>query len=462
MLPGATVTVTGIEAANKATAIEPVKAPTGRLATIPQLAPGRYSVQAEFAGFETRMLPDVRVRNGNNKQVLMLPIEGHKETVLVGQDKQAAAADPRGSSFGTTLTREQLDALSDDPDMLRQQLQDMAGPGAVIKIDSFEGGALPTKAQIRSIRISRDQFAAEHHAAGGVNIEIITQPGLGPIRMNVGYRMVGDGLSGRSPFTPERGPEVNRNLFVGGGGTLIKNKSSFNLFFNDNVHGADAEHQRRAARRPARAPRRWRRGSRPTATTSTLNVDYALTVDQTLRFGAGYTPERQHAISASASGTRKSAPTRATATTASSALQQIGPLGRRAFLRTRFQYRVDRYRQRRRPSKRRPSASSTRSRAAARRSPAASTRKTIVARLGSRLRARQPHLAHRRCRLTRSRWRSDDQVQLSRHLHLREPRGVTTPDGRAATRAASAIRTSATTTCRARSTRRTTSASGAT
>ena len=183
------------------TSVEPVQASKDGVATILRLAPGRYSVQAEFAGFETRKLPDIRLRNGNNKQVLILPIEGHKETVLVGQDKQAAAVDPRGTSFGTTLTREQLDALSDDPAVLQQQLQDMAGPGAVIKIDSFEGGALPTKAQIRSIRISRDQFAAEHHAAGGVNIEIITQPGLGPIRMNMGYRMVGDNLTGRSPFS---------------------------------------------------------------------------------------------------------------------------------------------------------------------------------------------------------------------------------------------------------------------
>src|SRR6185436_12753542 len=222
VLPGATVTVTGIDPGNKAAAIEPAKATDQGAATIVKLAPGRYSVRAEFAGFETRMIPEVRIRNGSNKQVVMLPIEGHKETVQVSQDKQSAAADPRGPSFGSTLTREQIEQLSDDPDILRQQLQDMAGPGAVIKIDSFEGGALPSKAQIRSIRISRDQFAAEHHAAGGVNIEIITQPGLGPIRMNMGYRMIGDNLTGRSPFTPERGPEANRNLFLGGGGTLIK------------------------------------------------------------------------------------------------------------------------------------------------------------------------------------------------------------------------------------------------
>ena len=81
VLPGATVTVTGIEAANKAAVIEPVKATDQGVATIAKLAAGRYAVKAEFAGFETRTLPDVRIRNGNNKQVVMLPIEGHKETV---------------------------------------------------------------------------------------------------------------------------------------------------------------------------------------------------------------------------------------------------------------------------------------------------------------------------------------------------------------------------------------------
>jgi hypothetical protein len=172
VLPGATVTVAGIDPANKDTATAPVTAGSDGVAIILKLVPGRYSVQAEFSGFETRKVPELRLRNGDNKQVMLLPVEGFKQTVMVGQDKQQAAADPRGPSFGTTLTREQMDALSDDPDVLRQQLQDMAGPGAVIKVDSFEGGALPPKAQIRSIRISRDSFAAEYHSAGGTQIEI--------------------------------------------------------------------------------------------------------------------------------------------------------------------------------------------------------------------------------------------------------------------------------------------------
>jgi hypothetical protein len=43
------VTVTGIEATNKATAIEPDKATEQGVATIAKLAPGRYAVKAEFA-----------------------------------------------------------------------------------------------------------------------------------------------------------------------------------------------------------------------------------------------------------------------------------------------------------------------------------------------------------------------------------------------------------------------------
>src|SRR5687768_310550 len=210
VIVGATVTVAGIEATTEAIAPLPVQTSDKGIATVPRLVPGRYSVQAAFPGFETRALPDVRVRAGDNRQVILLPIEGIKDQIVVERNRQEAAADPRGPSFGTTLTREQLEALSDDPATLRQQLQDMAGPGAVIKVDSFEGGALPPKAMIRSIRISRDQFAAENHNAGGTQIEIITQPGLGQLRFNSGVRMRSDAATGRSPFTPTRGPEQNR------------------------------------------------------------------------------------------------------------------------------------------------------------------------------------------------------------------------------------------------------------
>jgi len=335
VLPGATVTVAGIEPANKAAAIEPATAGADGVATIVKLAPGRYSIQADFDGFETRRIPDVRVRNGNNRQVVMLPIAGHKEAITVSQDKQTAAADPRGPSFGTTLTREQLEALSDDPDVLRLQLQEMAGPGAVIKVDSFEGGALPSKSQIRSIRISRDQFAAEHHAAGGINIEIITQPGIRPIGMNFGTRMRSNGLAGRSPFTPVRGPERNTNYNVGVNGTLVKNKVGFGIFAfgtdsyeTPNINVALTNGERRAEALRLRSPR--------DNYSVNANVDYAVTLDQTLRFGLGVnaTDNRNLGIGQWDYEERAYA---MESTNGFFRAQQIGPLGRRAFLRTRVQ-----------------------------------------------------------------------------------------------------------------------------
>jgi hypothetical protein len=336
VIPGATVSVVGIEATTKAASLEPVQTSERGIAIVPRLLPGRYSVKAEFQGFETRTIPDVRVRNGDNKQVVMLPIEGVKQAVVVEQNREQAASDPRGPSFGTTLTREQLEALSDDPEVLRQQLQEMAGPGAVFKIDSFEGGALPPKAQIRSIRISRDQFAAEYHSAGGTQIEIITQPGLGPVRYNAGYRMRSDPLTGRSPFTPVRGPESFRTLFLGANGTLVPNKSSFGIFFNGtnsfdtpNINVALSGGQIRSEALDIQTPR--------DNFGINANVDYAITLNQTLRFGLNVFHNDNENLGVGAYDEEERAYS-TEGTNGAVRAQQIGPLGRRGFLRTRVQY----------------------------------------------------------------------------------------------------------------------------
>src|SRR5260370_1184652 len=278
IIVGATVTVTGAEAPTRAKSVPVATTADTGIATLTGLALGRYTIQAEFPGFETRTLQEVRIRGGENRQVAVLSIAKIEASVTVEQDKQQAAADPRGRSFGTTLTREEIEALSDDP----QQLQDMAGPGAVIRIDGFEGGALPAKAQIRSIRISRDQFAAEFHSAGGVSIEIITQPGIGPIRYFTNFRVRDDAFTGTSPFVASRGPERNTNFGGGLNGTLVKDKSSFGLFvfgvnsYNTPDLNAILPSGTRAESLKLKTPR------------DNLFVngqmDYAITLDQTLRF----------------------------------------------------------------------------------------------------------------------------------------------------------------------------------
>ena len=168
VLPGATVTVTGLDAATRAAAA-PVASDAGGVATVQNLVPGRYSVEASFPAFDKGLLKEIRIRAGDNRQTIVLKLSGLTDSVTVGRDHQEAAAD-RSTAFGSAMTREQIDALSDDPDVLRRQLQDMGGPDAVIRVDSFEGGQLPQKSQIKSIqhsvRVLR-QRDGRHEPAGG-------------------------------------------------------------------------------------------------------------------------------------------------------------------------------------------------------------------------------------------------------------------------------------------------------
>jgi len=181
VIPDATVTLVGLEDATKTAAPRPVKTSDKGSVIFDKVLPGRYTLQGEFPGFELGSLKDVRVRSGDNKHIIVLALKGLTDSVTVSRDRQEAAAD-RVPLFGTALTREQIELLSEDPAEMRRQLMEMAGPDAVIKVDSFEGRDLPPKAQIKSVHITRDQFAAESHYAGGLFIEIVTQPGLGPMR----------------------------------------------------------------------------------------------------------------------------------------------------------------------------------------------------------------------------------------------------------------------------------------
>ena len=147
------------------------------------LAPGRYSVRAEFPGFEPRQLDDVRLRAGSNtRREMKLTLAKVAEDVVVGQDPRDRALDPRGNAFGNLLTREQIEALPDDPDDMEAALKEMGGPGATIRVDGFRGGRLPPKSQIQSIRFRRDLFAAENHGGGMVFVDLVTRPGGGPLR----------------------------------------------------------------------------------------------------------------------------------------------------------------------------------------------------------------------------------------------------------------------------------------
>jgi hypothetical protein len=345
VIPNAKVTITpatdpkaaaaAAGAAPAAPGIAPATTNDKGIATITGLTPGRVNITAEFPGFEPRTLKDLSLRAGDNKHVAVLAIQGLQDSVTVSRDAREAASDRR-STFGTAMTREQIEALSDDPDEMAQQLKDIAGSDAILRVDSFEGGRLPPKAAIKAIHITRDAFAAENHYAGGLFVDIITQPGIGPLRTNFNTRLRDGSMSGRPPaeYAAQRakGPERYQNYGGGLSGSLIKQKASFSLNFSG---GRTYDTPNFYYFKPDRSVVNTLGPRRPRDSMFVFGMfDYAVTRDQTLRIH--FSRDRYTSKNIGVGGFNVLERAYGTEDTYNNVrIQEAGPLGRRFFINTR-------------------------------------------------------------------------------------------------------------------------------
>lgn len=189
-------------------------------------APGKVTIRVEADGFEPREIRNVNAREGNNNQQVRLEVARRKDNVSVASSDDAS---PSFSGFNSILTPQQIAALPDDPDEFEAALQEMAGPGGVIRVNGFRGGRLPSKSQIREIRVNTNPYSAQNHETGFIGIDIFTKPGLGVYHgsMNIGFR--DEALAARNAFAPFRGPEQRRRFGATLDGPLWKNRTSFFL-----------------------------------------------------------------------------------------------------------------------------------------------------------------------------------------------------------------------------------------
>ena len=333
--PGATVTVVAPDAPADAPAA--ASANDAGVATIAGLTPGRYTIRAEFSGFDAGERTNVRLRAGDNKQEIELALTGFEDTIEVGRDPQSAAADPNGGSLTTQLTAEEIEALPDDPNELIRQLVEMAGGNALVRVDGFNNGTLPSRDVIRSIRIVRDTFPAENHSADNDGIDIITQAGIGPMRGGFSTRMRDSVFSGDNPFVDVKAPERTQNFDANVGGTIVPNKSSFSVFmggrkqFDTPVATYTTES---GAKESALLGRRPNDGWN-------LNgmLDYALSAQHMLR--AGYSQNSSNRSNLGIGGFDLAERAYASETRGNQLrLQEAGPVGANMFLNTRMQLRL--------------------------------------------------------------------------------------------------------------------------
>ncbi len=248
-------------------------------ATLAGLTAQAAEIVVESDGFE-RFTTSRRLRSGGNRLEVRLQIARIAVNVEVSRDAREKGTDPRGDSFARVLGPEQLAMLPDDPDELARVLNEMAGPGAVMRVNGFGGSRLPPKGQIRQIRISFNSFSSEMHELGTPIIDIFSQPGIDTwhVSTNAGFR--NDALTARYAYAPTSSAEHVRRAGITLDGPVWRNHTSLSLAV-DGFSLADAQTIR--ASTPAGQVNEI--ATRPTdRRTFSLQVQHALTKTHTTTF----------------------------------------------------------------------------------------------------------------------------------------------------------------------------------
>src|SRR5258708_1467602 len=113
----------------------------------PSLRPGQYLVRVIVKGFSVSQKPNFEIKGPVSLDV-QLVIATEAQVVNVEDEAGRVGTDPPSNASAIVLGEKELEALSDDPDELLQQLQAMAGPsggpsGGQSYIGGFTGGSLP-------------------------------------------------------------------------------------------------------------------------------------------------------------------------------------------------------------------------------------------------------------------------------------------------------------------------------
>ncbi len=205
--------------------------------TFRSLAPGSYTVIATARGFATLAVDDVTIAPGQARELkLPLTIEtGHEEVTVTGQN-QGVSVNPDQNASAMVIRGRDLDALSDDPDELQNELQALAGPsagpnGGQIYIDGFTGGQIPPKSSILEIRVNQNPFSSEFDRIGYGRIEIITKPGTQKLHGSISGFGTDSALNTANPLVPYQ-PSYGLYAYFGNlNGPLTKSSSYFLNFF---------------------------------------------------------------------------------------------------------------------------------------------------------------------------------------------------------------------------------------
>jgi Carboxypeptidase regulatory-like domain/TonB dependent receptor-like, beta-barrel len=205
------------------------------------LPAGTYSVRVELKGFGTFEKTGIVIAPGKPEVVdARMEVSLEKQQVTVQEQTQGVSTNADSNASQLVLRGADLNALSDDPDELSDELAALAGPsagpnGGQIYIDGFTGGTLPPKSSILEIIVNQSPFSAEYDRLGFGRIQIITKPGSDKFH-GMGFFNFGDSVfNSRNPFSPTRPSYSTKMGEANVGGPMGKKASFFFDFERRNI-----------------------------------------------------------------------------------------------------------------------------------------------------------------------------------------------------------------------------------
>lgn len=228
VIPGATLTLT--RGGPGSPAVATATSDSQGNYTVPNVAPGTYTMAASYPGFRAAHQEHVTVRAGQVQHLtLTLVIQIQQQQVTVNGDQLDAS--PEKNADAVVMKGSDLDALSDDPDELQTQLQAIAGAdpdaGTQFFVDGFSGGRLPPKSAIREIRMNQNPFSAQYDQIGWGRIEIFTKPGSDTWHGDLWTEDNDSSFNSRNPFVTVQPPYHSLQFWGDLNGPVTKHSSEF-------------------------------------------------------------------------------------------------------------------------------------------------------------------------------------------------------------------------------------------
>ncbi|WP_244501985.1 TonB-dependent receptor [Terriglobus roseus] len=230
-IPGATVTLTPAKGA----ALTTTSGADGGY-TFRGVPTGTYSLTVSMSGFASFVRQGVRVNSSTVTINTAMAVQSANTEIDVTTQSNTVSVDPDSNGSAVVLKDKDLEALSDDPDELSDELTALAGPsagpnGGQIYVDGFTGGQLPPKSSIREIRVNQNPFSAQFDKQGFGRVEVFTKPGTDTYHGTASVQFNDKVFNTSSPFlgSANQQPSYHRLFFIASLTGPLTRTSSYSL-----------------------------------------------------------------------------------------------------------------------------------------------------------------------------------------------------------------------------------------